>query len=52
VTVAAVLATMAALVPVLFLRHVRPASELMAEAAASTDTVPGDVQPRPTASSD
>ena len=52
VTVAAVLGTMAALVPVLFLRHVRPASELMAEAAASTDTVPGDVQPRPTASSD
>ncbi|HYH11512.1 MAG TPA: MFS transporter, partial [Thermomicrobiales bacterium] len=52
VTVAAVLASMAALVPVIFLRNVRPASEVMSESGEATDGLAVEVPTAGTASSD
>ncbi|NLF18928.1 MAG: hypothetical protein GX595_16985, partial [Lentisphaerae bacterium] len=46
-TVAAVLTLAAALVPVLFLRGVRPASEAMADEAAAEVATPTSATPAP-----
>ena len=52
ITLAAVLAAVAALVPVIFLRNVRPASETLTETEEATDGVAVDVPAANTASSD